>query len=222
MTHDFLPSKDVIFNSWQDNLLRILGETDFLEKLDIPKRPYDNLMPLQAEWSSCYAATINPKDRTSAQVTAKREARKKFEKALRIFIKAYLTYNPALSDDERAVMRLPVHKKLRTPVSIPQRYPFFKIDNSVIRRLRIYFYDDGNERRLKPAGVHGAEIKWNFSDVTVVNPDNLTNSGFATASPYTIEFAGEDRGRMVYIAMRWENSRGERGPWSEIISTIVP
>jgi hypothetical protein len=141
---------------------------------------------------------------------------------MRLFIKAYMTYNPKITDDERKVMGLPVHKKGRTPVPIPERYPFFKIDSSVIRRLKIHFYDDANERRQKPDGVHGAEIRWDFSDIPVVNPDSMTNSGFDTASPYTVEFAGEDRGRMVYFALRWENTRGEKGPWSEIISAIVP
>jgi hypothetical protein len=62
-----------------------------------------------------------------------------------------------------------------------------------------YFCDDANERRLKPDGVHGVEIRWDFSDVPVVNPESLIRFGFDTASPYTVEFAGEDRGRTVYL-----------------------
>jgi hypothetical protein len=32
----------------------------------------------------------------------------------------------------------------------------------------------------------------------------------------------EDRGKKLYFALRWENTRGEKGPWSEIHSTIIP
>jgi hypothetical protein len=220
--HDFISPNDAVFDGWQTSLIQKLGETGVLAGWDIPQQAYDDLLPLQAEWDTRYTAAKNPNDRTHAQVTAKNEARKPFETALRIFIKAYLTYNPKVTDDERKVLGLPVHKKGRTPVPVPERYPFFKIDSSVIRRLSIYFYDDANERRMKPDGVHGAEIRWDFSDTPAVNPDKLIHSGFDTASPYTVEFTGEDRGRMVYFALRWENTRGEKGPWSEIISAIVP
>jgi hypothetical protein len=220
--HDYISSNDAVFDNWQKNLLRQLEEKSILSKWDIPQQAYDALLPLQAGWDVHYAAAKNPNDRTRAQVTAKNEAGKTYKSALRIFIKAYLTYNPKISDDEREVLGLPVHKKGRTPAPVPKGYPFFRIDSSVIRRLTVYFFDDANERRMKPEGVHGAEIRWDFSDVPVVEPEKLIRSGFDTASPYTIEFSGEDRGRMVYIALRWENTRGEKGPWSEIINAIVP
>jgi hypothetical protein len=217
---DFIPTQDALFDKWQKNLMqRVIG---FMPLWDIPQQAYDALTPLQTEWDVRYAAAVNPDDRTRAQVTAKTEARKVFETTLRSFIKAYITYNPKPTDAEREVMGLPVHKTTRTPVPPPAGYPGFKIDSSVIRRLSILFYDDANEHRAKPEGVHGAEIRWDFSDVPVVNPGKLVQSGFDTASPYTIEFAGEDRGRTVYIALRWENTRGEKGPWSEIVSAIVP
>jgi hypothetical protein len=219
---DFIPSNDALFDNWHKNLLQKLGATGVLASWNVPQQAYDNLLPVQAEWDVRYAATKNPNDRTRAQVTAKNEARKTFEGALRLFIKAYLTYNPKLTDDEREVLGLPIHKKRRKSAPVPHRYPFFRIDSSVIRRLSIYFFDDANERRHKPEGVHGAEIRWNFSDVPIVEPEKLIRSGFDTASPYTINFSGEDRGRTVYIALRWENTRGEKGPWSEIMSAIVP
>jgi hypothetical protein len=82
-----------------------------LEKLEIPRHSYGDLIPLQAEWNACYAAAIDPKDCSSRQVTSKRKACKKFEKDLRIFIKAYPACNPALVGDERNRLELPVHKK---------------------------------------------------------------------------------------------------------------
>jgi hypothetical protein len=219
---DFISSNDAVFDNWQKNLLQQLSEKSVLSNWDIPQQAYEDLLPLQADWDSHYAVAKNPKDRTQAQVTAKNKARKTFENALRIFIKAYLTYNPKVSDDERDVLGLPVHKKGRTSAPIPKGYPFFRIDSSVLRRLTVYFFDDANEKRQKPEGVHGAEIRWDFSDAPVVEPEKLTRSGFDTASPYTIEFSGEDRGRTVYITMRWENTRGGKGPWGEILNTIVP
>jgi hypothetical protein len=54
MSHDFLPVRDTDFNTCQENSLRRLGETGFLEKLEIPRHSYDNLIPLQAECLLCH------------------------------------------------------------------------------------------------------------------------------------------------------------------------
>jgi hypothetical protein len=43
-----------------------------------------------------------------------------------------------------------------------------------------------------------------------------------TRTPYTFPFEYDQRGQTVYFALRWENTRGEKGPWSEIHSTIIP
>ncbi|MDR2362267.1 MAG: hypothetical protein LBD91_06005 [Prevotellaceae bacterium] len=33
---------------------------------------------------------------------------------------------------------------------------------------------------------------------------------------------GQHCGKTVYFALRWENTRGEKGPWSDIMSATVP
>jgi hypothetical protein len=45
---------------------------------------------------------------------------------------------------------------------------------------------------------------------------------FDTDSPLEIEFDEADRGKIVWFAVRWENTRGQKGPWSEIFFAIIP
>jgi hypothetical protein len=78
---DFISGNDAVFDSRQKNLLQKLGATGIPAGWDIPQQPYDNRQPVQAEWDIRYAAAKNPNDRTHAQITAKREARKTFERA---------------------------------------------------------------------------------------------------------------------------------------------
>jgi hypothetical protein len=35
-------------------------------------------------------------------------------------------------------------------------------------------------------------------------------------------FENDQRGKTVYFALRWENTRGEKGPWSAIQIAIIP
>jgi hypothetical protein len=50
----------------------------------------------------------------------------------------------------------------------------------------------------------------------------LTHSAFDTRSPLKLQFENDLRGKTLYFAMRWENTRGEKGPWSPIMSVIIP
>jgi hypothetical protein len=56
----------------------------------------------------------------------------------------------------------------------------------------------------------------------VNGPEALIHSEFDTASPFTLNFQGHERGKTVYFCLRWENTVGEKGPWGEIYSAIVP
>jgi hypothetical protein len=31
-----------------------------------------------------------------------------------------------------------------------------------------------------------------------------------------------NRGKWLYFAARWENNRGKKGPWCEIMNTVIP
>jgi hypothetical protein len=52
--------------------------------------------------------------------------------------------------------------------------------------------------------------------------EDLIHSAFDTRSPFTLSFDENQRGKTVYFCLRWENTRGEKGPWSEIVSGIIP
>ena len=42
-------------------------------------------------------------------------------------------------------------------------------------------------------------------------------------TPYAFDdFHESDRGKTVYIALTWQNARGNIGQWSEILSAVIP
>jgi hypothetical protein len=111
----------------------------------------------------------------------------------------------------------------RTPAPVATTFPDSDVDSGTLRRLIINFYDAGKKKsKAKPAGQHGAEICWAISDVPVIDISELNHSVFDTHTPLTLEFQGHERGQTVYFALRWENTRGEKGPWSAIQSAIIP
>jgi hypothetical protein len=155
-------------------------------------------------------------------VQEKNDARKALEKDLRKAIAEYLTYNHLLTDGDRQLLGLPVHKTSHTPVPAPTTIPEAEVVLPSPAVVEIHFRDAGNEHKAKPAGVHGAEIAWAILDAPTTDWSQLTHSSFDTNTPFRLSFEGAERGKTLYFALRWENTRGVKGPWSEIHSAIIP
>jgi hypothetical protein len=119
-------------------------------------------------------------------------------------------------------MSIAIPDATQTPVKPPKTYPEFIIDTSIIRCLMILFWDLGSKSKAKPHGVHGAEICWAILDRPPLSVDELIHSGFCTRSPFKLTFDETDRSKTVYFCLRWESTRGEKGPWSEIVMAIIP
>ncbi|MDR0766768.1 MAG: hypothetical protein LBF09_07545, partial [Odoribacteraceae bacterium] len=113
-----------------------------------------------------------------------------------------------------------------TPSPVETTHPDSVADTSELRRVLIHYgtATPGKTRikKGKPRGQHGAECRWALSKTAVTSLDELTNSAFDTNSPLVLEFGEEERGARLYYAMRWENNRGERGPFGPIEMIVVP
>ncbi|MDR1896627.1 MAG: hypothetical protein LBR10_07550, partial [Prevotellaceae bacterium] len=88
--------------------------------------------------------------------------------------------------------------------------------------LKIAFENRDTGSSVIPYYLAGAIIFFRVSDTPVTDPNELTQFVLATRSPYKLVFDPSQRGKYVYIAARWQNKRGEKGHWSEIICVVVP
>jgi hypothetical protein len=218
---DYIPKQDGKFLQWTNNFINYLGAS--YSQFGFPKDLYEELTVMHDDFVQKLETAEEPATRTKLTVLAKNDARAAFEKTLRKAVKEYLAYGHNVTDEDRDGLGIPIHKTSRTPAPVAKTYPDFDIDSGTIRRLTIDFYDAGSKKsKAKPAGQHGAEIRWVISDTPIIEIDDLTRSAFDTHTPFTLEFQGHERGKTVYFCLRWENTRGEKGPWSEIVSAIIP
>jgi hypothetical protein len=142
--------------------------------------------------------------------------------ALRTFIKGYLTYNPTVLEVDKENMGLPLYDGTRTPIPVPTTIPEMELDSSVIRQITVHFKEAGSDRQGKPVHVHGVELRRGLLDKAPSSVEDLKNFAFDTASPYTFTFDEAERGQALYICPRWENNKGDKGPWGEIYKAIIP
>ncbi|MDR1584168.1 MAG: hypothetical protein LBS55_13105 [Prevotellaceae bacterium] len=221
LNKDFIPKKDRDFLSWAINFLKYL--LSILARITFPNDVYLELVTLRDDFAQKFETAEEPATRTKLTVQAKKTARKTLEKRLRQAVKEYLTFNHAVTDEDRDGLGLPIYKDKRTPAPVATKAPDFDVDTSVIGRVGINFYEkDGDHKRGKPAGQHCVEIAWAILDTPPARWDELIHSAADTHTPYTFVFENDRRGKTLYFALRWENTTGQKGPWSEIQSAIIP
>ena len=219
----FLPNKDNDFLNWVANFLAILAS--ILPRIEFPAEVHARLTTLLNTFRTKLGIAEAPATRTKAAVKDKNLARDALEKETRQAIKEHLNFNHLVTEVDRENLGLPIYKTTRDPSPIATTYPAGRADTSMLRRITIHFADqsDGEETaKAKPAGQHGAEIRWAISDTPIVDVEDLTHSSFDTRTPFTLEFKGHERGKTIYFCLCWENTRGEKGPWSPIESAIIP
>jgi hypothetical protein len=220
---DFIPESDRSFLSWITNFLKNLFPV--LSRTNFPPDEYQKLTAQRDDFAQKFEMAGEPATRTSVAVEAKNSARKLLEVAVRVDVKAYLTYNPHVTDEDRIAMGLPIHKTTRTRVPMPEEKPDFSIKSAVGSRLEVHYHahdDEKGKTNAKPYGVRGVEIVWAILDAPPASYADLVHSTFDTHSPYTFQFDLSDAGKRIYICLRWENTRAEKGPWSEIQNAIIP
>ncbi|MDR0748830.1 MAG: hypothetical protein LBF62_04585 [Tannerellaceae bacterium] len=174
-------------------------------------------------FTKAYADWSDPARRTPVAVTRMRSAEKAAGPLFRELYRV-LKANPGVTNDDLTAMGLPERTDPhRKPAPVADTVPEFGIVPLTGHRIMIDYYPQGTtHKKGKPKGQHGVEIRWALREEPVDDTDLLTNSAFDTASPAVLTFQGHDHGRTLYMALRWENTRGEKGPWSHIASTTVP
>ncbi|MDR2922710.1 MAG: hypothetical protein LBU85_05150, partial [Treponema sp.] len=129
---------------------------------------------------------------------------------------------PPMNEENFLELGLPLHDTTRTPhVTVTEEVDFV-LEIQGIRQVHVRFWVKGQSNTAKPAGYDGAVLDWGILDAPPAEPEDLTSHTMASRTPHTLQFTEEDRGKTVYIALRWQNERGITGPWSDIKSTIIP
>jgi hypothetical protein len=223
---DFVPRREKEFKHWSDNFITKLGEI-ITESL-MPIETYRVLVRLHDDYNSKYKFSETPETRTSATVLARQEARTVYEKELRLAVKAYLNYSPNLTNKQRNLLGLNIHKTDRTPIGLPTEPPSMKVKVRTTAQLIVQFQQqrpgekDPKRSLAKPYGMDGAIIKYDVLPEKPADHTEFRRHVFATRTPYIMNFPMVERSKTAYFVIAWVNEKGEVGPYSSVVSEIIP
>jgi hypothetical protein len=171
-----------------------------------------------------YEANVDRVTRSHLTAKAKDAAREELEPEVR-WLEMALKSNKSVSIESLISLNINLNRGgYRTPNEAPTDIVKHNIFVGIIRHILIYFGITGKKiiLRGKPKGVYGAEVRWAILDHVPLNISELHESEFSTRSPFDFEFSEEDRGKIFYFCIRWENTTGKKGPWSEIFEVRIP
>jgi hypothetical protein len=215
---DYIPQRDSELVAWSANFTA--GVAVNASTWGIPPDEVANLQTADAAFATLHAQADSPA-KNAIIVAEKNTAREVLKEKIRELAGFWLK-NPIITDAQRIALGLHVHDTTPSNIPAPKSRPELDIDVLDFRRLKVLFHDMGSDSKAKPYGVNGAVVAYAVLDAPPADPAALTRTALATRTPYILEFTEEERGKMVYVAICWQNEKGEKGPWSEIESAIVP
>lgn len=216
---DYVPNTDADFDTWQDNLYKYAS--DHLAELGLTTADLAPITAARSGWTTTLADHISAQAAAQVASQAKISSREDYEALLRSFVQG-VQAKPDLDDKHRAGLQINVRSTSRTPAGVPGSSPVATIDTSHRLRHTINFNDEHTPtRRAKPEGVMGCQIWVKVGDPAPTGPSQLHFLATDTATPYIAEYDEADANKVAHYMLRWENRKGEAGPWSQTVSATI-
>ncbi|MEX2244865.1 MAG: hypothetical protein WD716_13590 [Fimbriimonadaceae bacterium] len=215
-----IPRSDDAFNAFITNAYNVINAD--LAGFGLVAGDMTAATAAKTDWDTNYPAATTAKAAASAAVALKDTSRFTFEDAMRtVFAKIYAA-GVAIGDNLEAAGLSP-RDTTPTDVPVPSTRPVMIIDTSERFRHKNNFADEGTPtKRAKPFGVAGCELRLFIGATPPVDPQDFDFVAIDTRTPQIWEFDPADAGQMAHWVARWVNTRGEAGPWSDVVSATVP
>lgn len=209
------PSKEADFSSYAQAVVAYL----MVHKDRLNILPETEVVLIQGlnRWMEIYPQSQNRSMRTMTIVQNKNDAKLQLIKVLR---KIYGDMPQSiLTAEDRITLNLRIPANTRTPYPIPTTTPVGQV-NTKNRLEHIISFSDSEFMQSKPKGVRGCQI-WCKVGEPISSFDELTYLATKTASPFVHKFEINKTGKNIHYWIRWENTRGETGPWGNVITATV-
>lgn len=174
-------------------------------------------------WDKTYAVYLDAKAAFEKATEAKDAAREAHEPNVRGVINK-VNVTPGMTNETRLDGGLPARDPSgRRIIGAPTTVPLGRIEVNGRLSLIVHFVDSTTPLKLaKPEGAHGCEIHFFIGDAAPSSPAGYGFLALDTRTPYVHTHAAADAGKTAYYLLRWQNPKGEPGPWSTVVAAKIP
>jgi hypothetical protein len=220
MSRDYLPSNDEKLA----DMLQIVHDTvnTHLTAWKIDATDLNSWEPELKLFKSALAVVLDPATRTVNATRAKNDARKVVVTKARRFIQGRLIYNELVSPADLLSMGIKPHDTTHTPKPAPTHRPQIELNTTGNHQHTVNAINPVSKKKTKPDDAYGVKTAWGICETPPTNIHELSNSEFSRKTVRVLNYTQEDSGKTAYYAVRYENAKGEGGPWSDIIGGLIP
>ena len=229
MGKDYIPKGNEALRQWAWNLIEMAGRRPIADRLRIMEPPATLPSALNV-FTTLIQVQLAPHDLSPLHMQQTRDAKAKLIKELRAFVQGFLARNPYMTPADRVLLGLPAPDTIPTnvpPPGIPPTGVFAYPAQGLVEIAKITSVAEPADARAKYGvriyyGVLGEPSDSNPLRIgkRPTNGDALPHSVFTRRKRYRFDFTGE-KGKEVFFCLRFENSKGQAGPWGEIMSTFI-
>jgi hypothetical protein len=181
----------------------------------------ETLTPAKIRWTNAWSAYISPiMERTHSIILEKNEAKANYEPSLEQLVNM-LKASPTVTQVDLELMGIHIPDKTRTPAPPIHVRGKVEVDFKNVQEHTIIVRDIETRSSARPPHARGFQICRKIGDDAPVNDEDWTLVAEAPHSPYTLTYNQSQSGQRVYYRVRWMNTRGIPGPWSEPVSAVI-
>lgn len=189
----------------------------------IPAGELEKILPKLNDFIAALSKLNAPGGHTPENTQAKNDARHALTPVLSKFIQRYIYMNDAVTRADLLHIGLPLHDTTSTvhPAPVSQLMLEVMIVNS---RHTVTAIDMVSKSSRRPADAYGCKFACKVCKVgepAPTNPNDFGNTVFTRKTSAVYDHPEVEEGSVAYYAGRYENAKGEAGPWSKIARVII-
>jgi len=222
---DWIPTQnDDIYNKLRAYLpLIVANKTAW----GIPNTAIDPLLDLQAEFEPLYEKIQDKRTRTSADVTAFRDCKKRLLKEWRAFHKENVRGNRLISKADLSVL---VGKEYDTepsphPVITDIPYVALRVIGGGDVEIRAQSTKDATRVSMHPAAnlIDYRYAMLEQGDIPPADPDDYPKKDVSSRAKFIFRAGAKNAGKRLHMVLRWVNTfkPKQEGPWTDAISVTI-
>lgn len=193
-------------------------------KWKVPEEKITRLNTSFLDYSVKFSVANNRNTQSPAATAARNAAGEVVVADVNDIYTHYLLNNEDLSTEDREALHIHQTGGGGTASLAPDTTPVIAFTSEEIGALRLVYSDSSKPgTHAKPDNVAFCELRYSIGSATApATPADCPESANISRSHAAIQFAPEQRGKTIYAFARWVNRNGKTGPWSGMVTALVP
>jgi len=217
---DYVPANDLELIEWGGNAyLYAQGNSERWGVIPPNSEILSRFEDYKAAVERCRMPT-----RSKVDTLVKNDLKTAVVKDLRSYIQGYVARNPLVTNQDREMMGLSIRDTIPTAVEAPTVRAMGKVVYKGAGLIELLVMPEGDISESARA-YYGNKIVYEVMDMEAAAPQSirdLNESRFTRRKKEKFVFQPEDSGKRIYFSIRYENSKGDAGPWCPIFSAVIP